>query len=450
MTRAERNGGYGSRSLVRAETCARTLRFSAGDLTVRGFVGFLTQLARLPVLIWYVLRLPKADVPLSDGPAGRMITEHLTCRRWGVPRFRLAQGVLYLPSDISTYMSGRRKRHALRANLNRAKERGFHCEYITVPDWTPCETPGDPGNRGLTTKAPTERWRVTGRDGACIAEAWLTVDEKCALLHFLKSTESYARWLLHTAIVERLCTSSCQMLLTNSYDSPLLAPGQQHFQHLLGYSVARLRPRPPRLVVPTRWRLQLAGFGVIAVLAIVSSQMFTSPDTPAGLRALVWLSALVAIRLATRRTGTATVVSGLAGLVIGVLGIAPTLTIPLAYFVCGVAIDILLALLPRLAHTTAAISLLGVIVMSLTSIAPAFPTLGHHPQGASWMIPPILGAVVFGALAGALGRKLGYTIRQIMPAPLRVGDEQNGDVRGLAVTDDFADKSARSAYGRRF
>ena len=43
----------------------------------------LTQLARAPVLIWYLVRLPRAYVRLSDHPAGTMITE----------------GVLYLPSD---------------------------------------------------------------------------------------------------------------------------------------------------------------------------------------------------------------------------------------------------------------------------------------------------------------------------------------------------------------
>jgi hypothetical protein len=35
-----------------------------------------------------------------------------------------------------------------------------------------------------------------------------------------------------------------QLLFTNSYDAPLSTQGQQHFQHLLGYSVARLCPRP--------------------------------------------------------------------------------------------------------------------------------------------------------------------------------------------------------------
>ncbi|MHB1467638.1 MAG: hypothetical protein ACYCU0_10415 [Solirubrobacteraceae bacterium] len=42
------------------------------------------------------------------------------------------------------------------------------------------------------------------------------------------------RWLLHEEIVERLCLTGQELLITNSSDVPVLSPGSQHLQHLLG------------------------------------------------------------------------------------------------------------------------------------------------------------------------------------------------------------------------
>ena len=79
-------------------------------------------------------------------------------------------------------------------------------------------------------------------DRAVVAQAILSVDDDVALLHGLVTiaANNNARWLLHTAIVERLC-GSCSVLLTNSDDAYLLGAGTQHFQRLLGYDIARLR-----------------------------------------------------------------------------------------------------------------------------------------------------------------------------------------------------------------
>jgi hypothetical protein len=49
--------------------------------------------------------------------------------------------------------------------------------------------------------------------------------------------------LLHTAIVEHLSAVGCPLMLTNSDDVPFMPAGHQHFQHLLGYTIARIRPR---------------------------------------------------------------------------------------------------------------------------------------------------------------------------------------------------------------
>ena len=229
---------YGTPALQTATDCARTLRFGLRGLTPRGLVRLLAQ---LPVLVSYLHRLPRARVRLSDRPTGRMLGEHLALRRLGVPRFRLAQGVLFLPADFSTYLRGR-KRQAVRTNIRHAKEAGVRCERALVSHWT---SPW--ADRKLTQPAPTEHWRALDCDGNLVGEAWLTVDIECALLHALSASEWSARWLLHTAIVERLCeSSSCRLLVSNSYDAPLMSCGQQHFQHLLGYSVARVCPEVAR------------------------------------------------------------------------------------------------------------------------------------------------------------------------------------------------------------
>ncbi|MGH2927158.1 MAG: hypothetical protein ACRDL8_03035 [Solirubrobacteraceae bacterium] len=364
----------------------------------------------MPGLLWYLLRVPRTAVALSDGPAGQMIAQHLACRRWGLPRFRLAQGVLQLPLDRAAYLRGRR-RQAVRTNVRRARELGLRCEREVVEDWVP---PAG-GERGLTCRAATEYWRVLDDSGACVGEAWVTVDVDAALLHSLWCSRGHGRWLLHTSIVERLLGSSCRLLLTNSYDVPLLAPGQQHFQHLLGYSVARLRPQLPCSSIAPMGVLRTLGLGALAAAAIVASQAVTDPYRPPGHRALVWLTALVAVRLCCARAGIATLVGGAAGVAIATLGMSSSLLVSLAYLLCGAAVDVSLSLFPQLASRRRTMSLLGAGVMFLTLAAPGFPTLGHAPGSETPVIPPALGAAVFGAVAGVLGGRLGRTRQRRAP-----------------------------------
>jgi hypothetical protein len=191
---------------------------------------------RLPVLFLFSCGARPLTVWLSDSPPGRFISEHLSCRRrFGVPRYQLAQGVLEISSDFPAYMRGR-PRHALRTNLHRADEAGYQCRYEDVPEWSAF----DGRLRSIT---PAEYWEAVDSSGANVAWAWLVVDAECALLYALMSSAPYARWLLHTAIVERLSSAGCPLLLANGEDVPLLPAGQQHFQHLLGYTMVRLRPR---------------------------------------------------------------------------------------------------------------------------------------------------------------------------------------------------------------
>jgi len=221
--------GYHSRWLAAASDCARAIRFGSWR-DGRRVVGNALQ---LPALLRFLRELPPVGVLVSDESAGAFIAEHLSLRQWGIPRFRLAQGVLHLPEHFEQYLRGRR-RQAVRTNTRRARERGIKCEYAEVGAWKPWDRPG-------ASSTAAERWKATDSAGRVVAEAWLVVDHECALLYALTSSASYARWLLHTAIIERLCGQGRRLLITNSFDVPLMPPGQQHFQHLTGYTVGRLR-----------------------------------------------------------------------------------------------------------------------------------------------------------------------------------------------------------------
>jgi hypothetical protein len=246
----ERRGtGYGSRWLARASLCAYGLRYVRGHSLAR----LSASLLRLPQLLVFLWAIPRVTVSLSETPTGVCIRRQLRLRRWGLPRFRLAQGVLQLPEDYATYLRGR-QRQAVRTNISRAREDGVRCVRIAVPCWTPPEHGPAPG-------APVERWQALNRAGNTVGEAWVTVDRECALLHSLGSSEPNVRWALHSAIVEHLCVAGCRQLLTNSHDVFLMAPGQQYFQHLLGYSVGRLsmRSRHGRAIVRRARHRRYAG-----------------------------------------------------------------------------------------------------------------------------------------------------------------------------------------------
>jgi hypothetical protein len=190
----------------------------------------------------YRRSLPTVEVRLTPSPAGRMIGQHFGIRDDGRLRYRDAQGVLRLPNDFSEYLRGRH-RQAVRTNLGHARRAGLRVESRPVCEWTP----GDGDSRaGHIYAGPVEWWLVFGPDGSLVGEAILSVDDEAALLHGLTSRVTYARWLLHAAIVERLC-GHCRLLLVNSDEAYALSDGNQHFQRLLGYEIARLHTvRPPR------------------------------------------------------------------------------------------------------------------------------------------------------------------------------------------------------------
>jgi hypothetical protein len=251
--------GYGSEQFLRARGVASACR----EIDGRGPSAALGRLrAGSLTLARYERGLPAVAVRLSEAPAGRMIGEHLAIRVQGGERYRYRgpQGVLTLPGSFADYLRGRH-RQAVRTNIGHARRAGLTVARRELLDWEPGL---DDTRRGLLAPGPIEHWQVLApATEAPVAEAIVTVDDEVALLHGLGSSASPARWLLHTAIVERLC-GSCGLLLVNSDDAYLLGPGHQYFQRLLGYEIARLRLERPS--VPRRGLARLGGKDVRAVL----------------------------------------------------------------------------------------------------------------------------------------------------------------------------------------
>lgn len=234
--------GYGSSTFARAcdvSKACREVEGSGARATWRRFQAGSLSLTR------YRRSLPEVTVRLTSSPTGRMIGEHFAIREEGRFRYRDAQGVLRLPVEFPDYLRGRH-RQAVRTNITRALGAGLTVKSSSLDPWMP--GPGD-FRAAHITPGPVERWMVLDANGGAVADSILNVDDEVALLQGLTSTATYARWLLHTAIVERLC-GSCDVLLINSDDAYRMTAGAQYFQRLLGYEIARLRfaPEGPRAV----------------------------------------------------------------------------------------------------------------------------------------------------------------------------------------------------------
>jgi hypothetical protein len=225
--------GYGSAEFLRACAIAPALRDVAGRGPMATWGRLRAGSLRLSA---YQRRLPVVDVRLSDSPAGRVIGEHLAIREAGRWRYRGAQGVLPLPAEFADYLRGR-SRQAVRTNIGHARREQVTVISEALDNWAP----GDGDSRiDHISPGPAERWAVISEDDRFLAEAIVSIDREVALLQGMASWTTYARWLLHTAIVERLC-GSCDVLLTNSDDAYFMDAGNRHFQRLLGYRISRLR-----------------------------------------------------------------------------------------------------------------------------------------------------------------------------------------------------------------
>jgi hypothetical protein len=245
--------GYGSPTFLRACDASRACREIDGSGPRASWrrlrAGSLT-------LTRYRRSLPTVNVALTPTPGGQMIGEHFAIREDGRLRYREAQGVLRLPADFSEYLRGRH-RQAVRTNVGHARKAGLRAEVEYVPDWAP----GDDDSRlAFITPGPVERWNLVSTEGVIVSQAILSVDDDVALLQGLMSLVPHGRWLLHTAMVERLC-GSCELLLINCDAAYQMPPGVQHFQRLLGYDIASLRFRRAR--VPRRETVLTVGAGEV-------------------------------------------------------------------------------------------------------------------------------------------------------------------------------------------
>ena len=229
--------GYGSEAFARVARNERALVQIEGTGPVamgrRIMSGSLER-------AWYRRRLPPFSIQLTDSPAGRMIDEHLAIREGRRWRHRDAQGVLVLPPDFADYRRGRH-RQAMRTNLNHARRAGIRVTATALELWGP--GPGD-FRAGLITPGPIERWMALDGEGTMVGDSILSVDAHAALLHGMVTTVGPARWLLHTAIVERLC-GHCEVLLVNSAAVYRESYGSHHLQRLLGYQIQRLQVHEP-------------------------------------------------------------------------------------------------------------------------------------------------------------------------------------------------------------
>jgi hypothetical protein len=231
--------GYGSDEFLRACRIAAACRRIEGDGPRAAWGRWRAGSANL---VRYQRRLPLTELPLTSSPPGRMIAEHFAIHDADGFRYRTAQGVLDLPADFADYLRGRR-RQALRTNIGHARELDYAVDSYAVDNWFPGL---DDTRRAAISPGPIERWMLVGPEGV-VADSILSVDREVALLHGLVSFGPYARWLLHAAIIERLC-GACRVLVTNSDPTYLLTPGNQHFQRLLGFRISRLEVSP--LTVP--------------------------------------------------------------------------------------------------------------------------------------------------------------------------------------------------------
>ncbi len=210
-------------------------------------------------------------------------------------------------------------------------------------------------------------------------------------------------------IVERLC-GRCELLLTNSEDIPLMSEGARHFQRLLGYRAARLRLRPTIGEFLRLEPVRLTALCGLATVVIVTSHFLRTGGY--GEHAIGWLTALVAVRIASNRAGPATLAGAIAGLAIGLLHGMHDPLISLAYLLAGIVLDLELALVPRLTWNSLGIAIAGVGAMFATAIAPRFPTIGHHAPHHPWPLPPLVSAVIFGGLVALLGRGVATLLRR--------------------------------------
>ena len=86
-------------------------------------------------------------------------------------------------------------------------------------------------------------WAVFDAKGQPIGLAIASIDSEVALIWSLMCRGQSGRWLLHTEIVSEMAKRGVPYLFVAAGMAPVLQPGLQYFQRLLGYQVAHLKLR---------------------------------------------------------------------------------------------------------------------------------------------------------------------------------------------------------------
>ena len=245
MARALPEAQYGGELFETASRYLRGVASSSGLGRLRHTVrprGFAAS-ARL------VAKLERLTVSPSDSPSGRAIRAYLEERRYGIPTHRVAQGVLVIPHSSQVYLRGRHKQ-AVRTNLHRAQKERLSCRQLaSLPEREVFADLIDPGfadswERELLIGDPEHTcWAVFDADGQPNGLGVVSVDSEVALIWSLACRGHSGRWLLHTEIVSEMANRGVRCLLVATKMTPVLQPGLQYFQRLLGYQVVHLTLR---------------------------------------------------------------------------------------------------------------------------------------------------------------------------------------------------------------
>jgi hypothetical protein len=190
--------------------------------------------------------LPRLTVRVSQTPSGQVIKDRLRSRRWGVPKNRLAQGVLALTVSEEEYLRqrtrivGRQVRAARSAEISCAQlassaERGELLRQITprvagMHEWVDT----------LPHRDDDQWWSARDNLGDPVAFAIVVADTDWAMLQLLRTNAHPPRYLLHTEIVTALARDGVRYLVTDSPMALRMDPNLRGFQRLLGYQVANL------------------------------------------------------------------------------------------------------------------------------------------------------------------------------------------------------------------
>jgi hypothetical protein len=200
-------------------------------------------------LVRLVATLEHLTVSPTDSPSGRAIRAHLEVRRYGIPKNRVAQAVLVVPSSSRVYLRGRRKQ-AVRTNLRRARDERLSCAHLpslaereAFADLIEPELVDSWERKLLIDHPEAEWWAVFEAEGKPAGLGVVSVDSEVALIWSLACRSHLARWLLNIEIVSEMANRGVTCLLVATSMAPVLDPDLQYFQRRLGYQVAHLKLR---------------------------------------------------------------------------------------------------------------------------------------------------------------------------------------------------------------